>query len=53
MLIAAVVGLGSLAFPLSRANQGSTALTLALMHVVALAAVLSLPARVASRAGEP
>ncbi len=53
LLGAALVGLGSLAFPLSRANQGSTALTLALMHLVALAAVLALPARAAYRAGEP
>jgi hypothetical protein len=53
-LLAAFAGLGSLVFPLSRANHGSTALTLALMHLVALAAVLALPARVAYRApGEP
>ena len=52
VLIAVFVGLGSLIFPLSRANHPSTALTLALMHLVAFAAVLALPARVAYRAGE-
>jgi hypothetical protein len=53
LLIAVLVELGSLAFPLSRANHGSTALSLALMHFVAFAAVLALPARVAYRATQP
>jgi len=50
-LLAAAFGLGSLIIPLSRANEVSTGLTLALMHLVALAGALGLPGLTAYRAG--
>ena len=47
LIVAIVVGLGSLFLPISRAQDAATALTLAPMHLVALAAMLLLPGRVA------
>ena len=50
LVVAVLVGLGSLFLPFSRAVHASTALTLAPMHLVALACALLLPGRVAYRA---